>query len=167
MATELDLPKKRTHLLDVSLPKRTLAFLIDLIILDFFIMSVYSLSIKKLLPNVPFSELVSYLQVTPIILTKIILLLTLLGLTILTYFVYLQHKLSQTIGMHVFKLFVVSSDKKKGELTLSQLIIRNLYLLPFFPFVLFWVIEPIYLAIYNKRLLEKWSNTKLVEEHSL
>lgn len=167
MTTELNLPKKKTYLLNVSLPRRVLAFLIDLIILDFFVMSVYSLSVERMLPKVGFSELMTYLQATPVVLSKAILLLTLLGLTIFAYFTYSQYKFSQTIGMHAFKLQIVSSEKKKKEVTLSQFLIRNLHVLPFFPFIFLWIIEPIYLAIYNERLLEKWSKTKLVEEHAL
>ena len=50
-----------------------------------------------------------------------------------------------------------------GELTLWQCILRNIVVLPFFPFIILWVVEPIYLFTQGRRLLERLSKTRTVQ----
>ncbi|MEM4397999.1 MAG: RDD family protein, partial [Candidatus Woesearchaeota archaeon] len=55
-------------------------------------------------------------------------------------------------------------SKKESSINIFQSILRNLFLIPLFPFYLLWIIDPIYLLITKTRLSEKYSKTLLIEE---
>ena len=72
--------------------------------------------------------------------------------------------LRQSIGKIFTNIYVVSETK---ELKLWQLLVRNLFLIPFFPFVLLWIVDPAFMFFTkdNKRLSEILSKTKVVEKY--
>ncbi|MEM2138608.1 MAG: signal peptide peptidase SppA [Candidatus Woesearchaeota archaeon] len=55
-------------------------------------------------------------------------------------------------------------SKKENSINIFQSILRNLFLIPLFPFYLLWIIDPVYLLMTKKRLSEKYSKTLLIEE---
>jgi uncharacterized RDD family membrane protein YckC len=56
-----------------------------------------------------------------------------------------------------------NAERSEGNLTFAQALLRNLFLLPFFPFYLLWLIEPLFYVFQGERLLEYWSKTETVE----
>ncbi len=75
----------------------------------------------------------------------------------LLYFALLEHYAQQTLGMMLVKLYAVP---KPG---FWKAVARNLFVLPFFPFTLLWVIEPLHLYFKKKRFLELLTRTDTVE----
>lgn len=69
------------------------------------------------------------------------------------YFVVFEYTLGKTVGMTLLGLNV-----KQGRLW--QHLVRNSFLLPFFPFPLFWIIEPLAILFYRAGVLERLSNTR-------
>ncbi|MGV8172279.1 MAG: hypothetical protein ACP5OA_06325, partial [Candidatus Woesearchaeota archaeon] len=56
-----------------------------------------------------------------------------------------------------------TSDKdEENNISLWKAVIRNCYILPFFPFYIFWIVEPMYLAFYKERFLEKITHTRTI-----
>ena len=57
-----------------------------------------------------------------------------IGLIVLLYFSLLEHFVGQTIGMRVVGI-------RTGTKTFYQAVIRNLFVVPLFPFNVLWIIE--------------------------
>lgn len=150
---DLNLPKIRVYSVNASLFKRFLSFLIDILVLDFFVVSSF-LSLRK--------YSFDYLKNSAGAINEAMLLLLFVGILVFYYFYYLQKNFYQTIGMRVMKLYVKSDEPTFEN---WQFIVRNLYLIPLFPFILLWIVDIIYLILYNKRFSEHVSKTRLVEEH--
>lgn len=77
------------------------------------------------------------------------------------YFSLLDYALGQTVGKIIMNLKVKS---EKGRLSLFQSMLRNLIILPFFPFTFFWFADPIYYFFFRQkeqRLSEVLSKTKI------
>ena len=75
----------------------------------------------------------------------------------------MQYRFRQTLGMMMFNIKIESLNKEIG---IMQLIVSNLMLLPVFPFLLLWIIDPIY-SIFNKnsqRLTQKVVGLYVSEE---
>ena len=80
-----------------------------------------------------------------------------IGFVSLLYFSIFQHHFQQTIGMMITNIYVVPKPGFWKSVT------RNLFVLPFFPFNLLWIIEPFYLYFRGRRILEKATGTSTVE----
>ena len=100
----------------------------------------------------------------------------------------LEKKMGQTIGKMLMKIYVVDArEKVAGEnartlafmasshstsdnnnLKTWQLLARNLVFIPMFPFVLLWVLDPLFMFFTktNQRLTEILGRTKVVEKYS-
>ena len=78
----------------------------------------------------------------------------------------LEKKMGQTIGKVLMRIYVVSDN---NNLKTWQLLTRNLIFIPIFPFVLLWIIDPLFMFFTktNQRLTEILSKTKVVEEFDL
>jgi uncharacterized RDD family membrane protein YckC len=162
----LNLPKKRSFKGPANLFKRVLAFILDLFIINLLIYPLASI-VRKIVP-----ETTSYMEAYTLllnnpqyvnILTNISLLIAIIAIL---YFSILEFKLKQTVGKMVANIYVVSENK---ELRLWQCFVRNLFLLPFIPFILLWIIDPIY-AIFtkeNKRFSDVIAKTKVIEYYSM
>jgi len=131
--------------------KRTLAFLVDLVVIDFILS--------------PFESLVQNISPASILTfeasSKLIWLIIIMSFVALLYFVMFEYKLQQTIGKMIFNLYVVSD---KGELKLWQAVGRSIFIFPIFPFILLWIIDPIYLIFRKIRLSESLTKTITLEE---
>ena len=126
---------------------------------------------KRIFDNVvpkteSFSKTVDFLSNNAeynIFITLLILLVA--ALTIL-YFVILEKKLKQSVGKMLFNLYVESKTK---DLKYWQLFVRSMFLIPLFPFVLLWIIDPVVMLFTkeNQRLSEILSKTKVVEKYKV
>lgn len=166
LMVKLNLPKGRTIISFANPFKRIGAFIIDMLILNIIVISPFSSFFEKMIPEKDSISTVYLLlsKNTGMINQTLFVLITITILMIL-YFTYLEYKFSQSIGKMIFKIHVESSHSK--ELTFYQCLLRNLYLLPIFPFILLWIIDPIMMLIKGRRLSEIFSKTKTVEVYPL
>ena len=83
----------------------------------------------------------------------------------IAYFTILESNIGQSIGKKLLHLKVISLDKKPKT---WKYIIRSLLLIPVFPFILLWFVDPIYIFFNTdgQRLTESVSKTKVIEEIS-
>lgn len=51
--------------------------------------------------------------------------------------------------------------------TAAQIFLRNIIFLPIIPFVVLWIVEPVYMLIKKERLLDAWIMIGVVEEFSM
>ena len=95
-----------------------------------------------------------------------------IALIILSYFVFTEWKLGQTLGKMMFGLFVVAETNGRQEkldikerVKFWQALVRSAYFVPIFPLFFLIIIDPIYM-LFNKngqRLSERLSRTRVVE----
>jgi uncharacterized RDD family membrane protein YckC len=167
--TDLNLPEKRAFLGPAMLWKRILCFILDLFILDFFVISPFSSVTEKL--TVGYTDVLAayrMLQSSPGQVQALSMMLSLIVLLALAYFVLLQYALGQTLGSMLMNLHVVSEQGKEfSRPTFWQCFVRNIFIIPAIPFILLWIIDPVYLffAKKNQRLTEWLSNTRVIEQY--
>ena len=81
----------------------------------------------------------------------------------ITYFTVLEYSIQQTLGKKLLNLKVIALNKNPK---IWQYWVRSLFLVPLFPFILLWFIDPLYL-FFNKqgqRFTEQLSKTKVIQE---
>lgn len=85
---------------------------------------------------------------------------------VMLYFIMLEKRMGQTIGKMIMKIYIVSDI---NGLKAWQVIVRNLVFVPVFPFILLWLIDPLFMFFTktNQRLAEVLSKTKVVERYNL
>ncbi len=150
LPASLKLPKERVHIQEARLLRRVAAFLADILFLDLFVFGQFS----SLLPSATgFAELARNFTLTPALSAAA----TAMALLAFAYFALFEYLLAQTPGMMLLSL-------RTENVTLGRAFVRNLYLIPFFPFPLLWVLEPVHLLWRKTRLLELVSRTRTIEE---
>jgi hypothetical protein len=147
--SSLKLPRARVHLLDAPAWRRILAFLADLLVIDVIIVGPF----ERFYQDIKMGSIAESLAAIP---PQAVAATVAIGFLALLYFMLMEHVLGSTVGMSVFGLAVA------GDRTFWQCLVRNLYALPFFPFTLFWIIDPVLLFWRKERLLERWSSTSTV-----
>jgi uncharacterized RDD family membrane protein YckC len=154
---------KKVVVVPASILRRILAFMIDIIILDFVVFAPFSAVIKRMVPKSNFAILTAALQSNKEAANMLFLMITFASLFALLYFALLEYRLGATIGKRILGLEVVSDT---GSLKFWQVIVRTLFIIPAFPFVLFWILDPVYLAMSNAsmRMLERWSMTRTIQK---
>ncbi len=161
MTKRLNIPSRKEVIITARLWKRILAFLADLVIIDFLVSPLSSL-VSGAMPSQDFSAMQDYFTANPEMSNVMLVLALSIGFVALVYFSVMEYKLGQTIGKMIFGLYVQPLDKNPR---FFQYLIRSLLVIPVVPFIFFLIIDPVYL-IYNKeqRLLERWSGTKTIEK---
>ena len=165
---KLNLPEKKVYVGPATMWKRILAFVLDLLILDFFVLSFFRGIMEQL--NLGAGGLAAtyhMLDKNPAQAQALVMLFMLLVLLVFVYFVLLQYLTGQTIGGMLFNIQVVSQEGKKfGKAGFWQCVLRNLFFIPAIPFIFLWVIDPLYLFFTKKgqRLTERISKTKVIEQ---
>ena len=155
---KLNLPKMSVVEAQASFWKRTLAFLIDILIIYSVILSPFRAAIKSLLPEPnSISEMISFLSSTDLP-ASLYLIAFSIFLLVYLYFVLMDFKIGQSVGKAVMKLSV-----KPKDLKLWQCLVRNLELIPFFPFAVLMFLDPIFLIFKGYRLSEHLAKTATVE----
>ncbi|PIO06376.1 hypothetical protein COT47_03395 [Candidatus Woesearchaeota archaeon CG08_land_8_20_14_0_20_43_7] len=159
----LTMPKKRTLEGPASIFKRMLAFVIDMLLLDLVIAS-------------PFSRLIAgnfqgdYAKIRDMVLSNpgvasrmFTIILTVMTIMIL-YFALTEFKLGQSFGKMLLQLRVRSDTK---DLRLYQCLLRSIFLIPVFPFILLWIADPLSMAFTkdSRRLSEILSKTRTVQDY--
>ncbi len=164
LAKKLKLPKKNLVFVPASYWKRALAFLIDLLIIDLIVISPFRSIFRKILSEqVTFSTAATFFESNPELLNQITWITIVVSILVISYFSVLQFRLRQTLGMMLFNIWVYSEEK---ELSSWKVVISNLTFTPVFPFVMLWIIDPIFLLFSptRQRLMQKFVGIYIVEE---
>lgn len=161
----LNLPKEKIIKAPANIIKRALAFVMDLIIISFIIYPLENV-IKNIIPKTNSYKEAFLLLNNPQYIGILTTISILTAVIAIIYFSILEFKLNQTIGKIIANIYVVSADK---ELRYWQCLVRNLFLLPFIPFILLWIIDPIYVIFNkeNKRFSDILSKTKVIEYYKM
>src|SRR3989338_4139958 len=163
----LNLPKEKTFIGPALIWKRIAAFFIDMLILNLIVLFPFRALFKSIIPqDYSFSEAYRLLGSSANFTGYISSISLVMSIMVILYFFMLERKMSQTIGKMLMKIYVASDNK---DLKAWQLLARNLVFLPVFPFVLLWIIDPLFMFFTktNQRLTEILSKTRVVERYSL
>ncbi|MFQ5475137.1 MAG: RDD family protein [Candidatus Nanoarchaeia archaeon] len=163
---ELDLPKKRVVVGPAQLWKRILAFLIDILLVDMFIITPFRSTIMTL---VGFKmETFSMIFSAPANPEAIAIVFGFASVFVLFYFVLTDYLLGQGVGKMILNIYVVSieGDVQPG---FWRCVLRSLFVIPLQPFQLLWILDPIFM-IFNKnnqRLTEFIGKTATLQAYSI
>ena len=163
----LRLGKGKTFLAQASVLKRIIAFIIDLSIINLIILFPFKKIFDNVIPEAEsFSRTVDFFNNNAEYNAFMIFIILLVAALAILYFAILEKKLKQSVGKMLFNLYVESKTK---DLNYWQLLVRSMFLIPLFPFVLLWVIDPIvmFFTKENQRLSEILSKTKVVERYKI
>ena len=160
MALNLPLPKIAEG--EPQLFKRITAFLIDLAILNFIVFIPMQNYVAGLVPTRRFSEQLAFFSSASHLSSQLFMISLAMATLAVVYFAVLEQRFGQSIGKMIMQLHVVSDSK---ELKSWQSVLRSLFILPFFPFIALWIIDPvtIFFSKNQKRLSEILSRTRVVQ----
>ena len=158
---DLNLPKKRKFENPAPPWKRAASFLIDYVIIQSIIISPFAGVLQSMVPmDLPAQE---YLTNPPQASGNLVLLTLAVGALVLAYFVIFEYRMKQTPGKMLFGLRLAPMLKKQ-EIGLGTIVLRNLGAIPIFPFILLWIVDPLYMFITGYRLTDKFTKTQIIEE---
>ena len=163
----LNLPKEKTFIGPALIWKRIAAFFIDIMIINLVVLFPFRALFRNIIPkDYSFSEAYRLLSSSANYTSYISSVSFVMSMLVILYFLMLERKMSQTIGKMLMRIYVVSDNK---DLKAWQLLARNLVFLPIFPFVLLWVVDPLFMFFTktNQRLTEILSKTRVVEKYTL
>jgi uncharacterized RDD family membrane protein YckC len=158
----LKIPEQKPIVVNASLFKRFFAFVFDLLVVDFVIVSPFRSILQNMFPKSGFLHAYSFLSNNPQIISMLYLVVVAITALGLAYFVILERALGQTPGKMLFSLYIVDG----GSGSRWQYILRSLFLIPIFPFVILWIVDPVFLLFSkeHQRLTEYLSKTQVVEK---
>lgn len=163
----LKLGKGKTFFSNASVLKRIIAFLIDILIINFIMLFPFKNIFDGIVPETEsFSTTLELLSNNSEYSALITTVMVIIAFLMIFYFMVLEKKLKQTPGKMIFNLYVEPQGK---DLKYWQLFVRSMFLIPLFPFILLWVIDPIVMLFTkeNHRLSEILSKTKVVEKYKV
>jgi len=161
----LNLPKERTFTGPALVWKRLLAFLADLLIINLVIFFPFKRIIQKTIPEFSsYSEAYSFLSSNQSYTATLTMVSFIMSIFAILYFALLEYKLQQTPGKMLFNISIAGETKK---LKFWQSIVRSLFIIPIFPFLLLWIVDPLFIFFTktNQRLSEILSKTKTIEQY--
>lgn len=153
--------KAKPMVMDARALKRILALLIDIFVVGFVIMAPFRKLFQKLVPLDGFSDTYAYLESNPAIAMKINIISLFAIFLLLLYFILQEYFIGQTLGKKLMKIYVTDIAEKKPKLW--QCIVRNLAVIPIFPFIILWVVDPLYMFFKKQRLSDIIAKTKVIE----
>jgi uncharacterized RDD family membrane protein YckC len=162
----INLGKGKTFFMQPSILKRAAAFVIDILIVNLVILIPFKGIFERIFPETgSFSNTFGFLSKNADS-TSLTLIILIVSFLTLLYFVILEGRLRQSIGKMFFNLYVEGQVK---DLKYWQLFVRSMFLIPVFPFVLLWLVDPIvmFFTKQNQRLSEILSRTRVVEKYNL
>jgi hypothetical protein len=150
-----------------SVLKRLIAFIIDLLIVNLIILFPFRRIFREMVPETDsFSKTLDFLSNNSELSTLITIIILAVAFLTILYFMIMEKKLKQSPGKMLFNLYVQSQTK---DLKYWQLFVRSMFLIPLFPFILLWIIDPVVMLFTkeNQRLSEILSRTKTVEKYNV
>ena len=163
----LNLPKERVFIGPALIWKRIAAFFIDIVILDIVVLYPFRNLFQKFIPkDYSISEAYKLISTSTNFTGFISSVSLIMSVLVILYFMMLEKRMGQSIGKALFKIYIASDNK---DLKSWQLLVRNLAFIPVFPFVLLWVLDPLFMFFTktNQRLCEILSRTKVVEKYDM
>lgn len=163
----LALPKKKAFFAQASVLKRIIAFIIDILLVNLIILFPFRRLFDSIIPQTSsFSKTFEFLSENSGFSGTITIIMFAVALITILYFMTFEKKLGQSPGKMILNLYVESSKK---DLKYWQLFVRSMFLIPVFPFILLWFIDPIvmFFTKENQRLSEILSSTKTVEKYKV
>lgn len=162
--------KPKTFTAPASIWKRVLAFIIDLLVLDLIVIAPFRSLIEKTLSlgeGATYSELMQYIAANPEVTAKFTSVMVIITVIALLYFTILETKIRQTLGKALMGIYLISETEDK-QITFWRCLLSNLTFIPFFPFIILWVVDPFYMLTSQKsqRFMEKFSKIVVVEDYS-
>ncbi len=156
--------QKKGFLGTASILKRILALVFDILLINLIIGAPFNSLIKKIIgTEINYSILLTSLKENEAIFSQLSTILFFISILALLYFAVMEYKFNQTIGQMVVGIYVLSEEK---EIKFWQVIVSNLFILPFFPFFILWTIDPLYMFFSNnQRLSEKIAGIKTVQKY--
>ncbi len=135
-----------------SIPRRALAFLADLVVMNLVLFTPFEGILGGYMKG-SWRESLNWTEIPNGLMAVMVcmVVLALLYLSLLEFFLH------QTVGMMLLGLYV------EGSVSFSRALLRNVFIIPFFPFFLLWVVEPLYLFFRGERWLERLTSTRTVE----
>lgn len=162
------LPKQRLVQGPASFLKRMGAFFIDIMILNIIVFMSFESVLKGVFGGMEYSDIAKMINSNPDMINSLTLIFFVIGVLCITYFSYLEYKIGQTVGMSLFGISVAPIEKNV-KLGITAFFLRNAYAIPVFPFMLLWIIDPVYM-FFNKsgqRFTESLSKTQTVELYQI
>ena len=163
----LNLPKERSFIGPALVWKRIAAFFIDMLILNLVVFFPFRSLFESFIPKeYSFSEAYRLMSSSTHFTGYISAVAFVMLFLVMLYFMILEKKMGQTIGKMIMKIYIVSDI---NSLKTWQVIVRNLVFIPIFPFILLWIVDPLFMFFTktNQRLAEVLSKTKVVERYNL
>lgn len=155
----------RTKLIPASLLKRMVAFIIDLLIIRFVIFMPFVPYLEQFVPKeASLSATFRIISESAKVSKNLAIIMLLLTILVLAYFTFFEWALNQTPGKMLVRIYKIAEAAPEQKMLLRYLL-SNMILIPFFPFYLLWVIDPLY-ALFspkNQRLTEKFAKIITVE----
>jgi hypothetical protein len=148
------MPRTARIVQQASFLRRTGAFLLDLLVIDFFLAAPFASLLERLAGRLQDGFTISYTS------TELVA-ITLLFVVMYAYFVLFEYLLGQTIGM------MLMATKLDGNDTAGAILLRNSFILPFFPFIVFWIIEPVAILFWRRGALEYLSRTRTTHQRQV
>ncbi|HLD05549.1 MAG TPA: RDD family protein [Candidatus Nanoarchaeia archaeon] len=142
---------KSVYQFQASPLRRGLAFLVDLVIMNLIVFTPF----EGILAQYAKGSWAETLKMTSIP-SELLMVMVCMVILAWLYLVLLEFLLRQTVGMMLLGLYV------DGQVSFWRVLIRNLFIVPFFPFFLLWLVEPIYLFFRGERWLEHLTHTRTV-----
>jgi len=161
----LKLPKERSFTGPALIWKRLLAFVADLLIINLAIFFPFKKIIQDSIPRFDsYSEAYNFLASNQSYTTTLTIVSLVMSLFAVSYFALMEYKIGQSPGKMLFNVSVISDVKR---LSFWQAVVRSLFIIPMFPFVLLWIIDPLFMFFTktNQRLSEILSKTRTVQSY--
>jgi uncharacterized RDD family membrane protein YckC len=144
--------------------KRILAFIFDILLVNMFIIAPFSGILKSLYNYTDFSSAYNAVMANSegsgISAAAFLIMLYVTFMAIL-YLVLTEYLVGQSLGMVVFNLHVIRKDKTTPNLI--QCIGRNIALIPLLPFLILWLVDPLFLLFKKERLSDIFTSTSVIE----
>lgn len=140
--------------------KRSIAVVLDFAVLFMTILAPVTTLLEKIMPKADFSTSYALLAENQKISSILSVTIVFIFVLVVLYFSMLEYFFGQTAGKRLMAIQVVTIHNQQPGLI--QCIARNLVFLPVFPFILFWIIDPLYLLLTKQTLSDQLTKTKTV-----
>jgi uncharacterized RDD family membrane protein YckC len=148
-------PRTAKIIQEAGFLRRALAFFFDLMVLRLMLAAIFSPLFEDVFSRA--EQGFGALRYTQAEIGAVLFLFALIYL----YFVLFEYTLGQTPGQMLANIRVEGSGK------LGPLMIRNSFIFPVLPFILFWVVEPIAIIFWKRGVLELLSGTRTLHQRRI
>lgn len=146
-----------------SILKRIFALILDVLIINLIIVRPFRSLIYSVIGGASgFNEMIELFKNNQVVLTNLTSILFVISVISLFYFTIMEWKFSQTIGQMIMGLYIISGEK---TIKFWQTFVSNLFIIPFFPFYILWIIDPLYMFFNGQRFSEKIAGLNIQQKY--